>query len=188
MEKARVVIVGGGVVGCAIAASVSKSIEDVFVIEELPRIGMVTSSRNSGVIHSGIYYPPGSLKARHSVEGNRMTYEFCARNNVPHRKTGKYVVATCAAEEPKLEELLNRGRANGAEGLEIVSGDQMRRHEPHVQGRLALRVPSAGIVLTAFALVAWFALPAIRFVKFLIFGNGQQRPRPWPELNRRRRR
>ena len=146
MEKSRVVIVGGGVVGCAIAASVSKSIEDVFVIEELPRVGMATSSRNSGVIHSGIYYPPGSLKARHSVEGNRMTYEFCARHNVPHRKTGKYVVATCAEEEPKLEELLNRGRANGTEGLEIVSGDQMRRHEPHVQGRLALRVPSAGIV------------------------------------------
>ncbi len=146
MEKARVVIVGGGVIGCAIAAEVSRQTEDVFVLEELPRLGMVTSSRNSGVIHSGVYYSAGSLKARHCVEGNRLTYQFCASHNVPHRKTGKFIVATAPEEDIKLEELLGRGQENGVEGLEMITLTELRKHEPHVKGRSALRVPSTGIV------------------------------------------
>lgn len=146
MEQARVVIVGGGVVGCAIAAEVSKRYQDVFVLEQMPRVGLGASSRNSGVIHSGIYYPPGSLKARHCVDGNRLTYEFCAAHNVPHKKTGKFVVATTPKEKAQLEELLARGRANGALGLELVTAAELRRHEPHVHALAALRVPTAGIV------------------------------------------
>ncbi|MFQ5817006.1 MAG: NAD(P)/FAD-dependent oxidoreductase [Terriglobia bacterium] len=146
MEKAQVVIVGAGVVGCAIAAEVAKRTEDVFVLEQMPRAGMGASSRNSGVIHSGMYYPPGSLKARHCVAGNRLTYKFCAAHNVPHKKTGKFMVATTPEEEAKLTELRAQGQANGVAGLELISAAELRRHEPHVKGVAALRVPTAGIV------------------------------------------
>ena len=83
MDRANIVIIGGGVVGCAIAYALSSQWDDVFLLEALPKLGMLTSTRNSGVIHSGIYYPPGSLKARHCVRGNRLTHEFCAANRVP---------------------------------------------------------------------------------------------------------
>src|SRR5580704_6238687 len=105
MDQANVVIIGGGVVGCAIARAVSKSWSDVFVLEALPKIGMGASSRNSGVIHSGLYYPPGSLKARHCVRGNELTYEFCAAHGVPYRKTGKLVIAASPAETEELRAL-----------------------------------------------------------------------------------
>ena len=146
MEQARVVIVGGGVIGCAIAAEISKNTDDVFVLEELPRVGMATSSRNSGVIHSGIYYPTDSLKALHCVEGNRLTYEFAASHNVPHIRCGKLIVAVTPGEEAKLEELLALGRANGVGGLERVTMEEVHKHEPHVVGLSALRVPSTGII------------------------------------------
>jgi len=93
MDQVNILIIGGGVVGCAIAAEVSRRWQDVFVVERLPRVGMATSTRNSGVIHSGIYYPPGSLKARHCLAGNRMTFAFCEKHQVANRKTGKLVVA-----------------------------------------------------------------------------------------------
>ena len=96
-------------IGCAIAAEISKNTDDVFVLEELPRVGMATSSRNSGVIHSGIYYPTDSLKALHCVEGNRLTYEFAASHNVPHIRCGKLIVAVTSGEEAKLEEASRAG-------------------------------------------------------------------------------
>jgi glycerol-3-phosphate dehydrogenase len=148
MDRANIVIVGGGVVGCAIARAVSARWNDVFVLEALPKIGMATSSRNSGVIHSGIYYPPGSLKARHCVRGNRLTYEFCAAHSVPHRNTGKLVVATSAEEAKELAALVENGRANGVEGLRIVDRNAIRASEPHVQGFQAIEVPSTGIVVS----------------------------------------
>ena len=106
------------------------------------KLGMATSTRNSGVIHSGIYYPKGSLKARHCVEGNRLSYEFCAKHNVPYRKTGKLVVAANASEEPELEALAQRGRDNGVEGLTIVGPKEIHAREPHIRGTAALDVPS----------------------------------------------
>lgn len=120
MERANVVIVGGGIVGWAIASAVSKEWDDMFSLEQMPKLGMATGSRNSGVIHSGLYYPPGSLKARHALRGNRLTYEFCARHNVPHRNTGKLVVATTSEEEAELTALAERGRVNGVEGLRTI--------------------------------------------------------------------
>src|SRR5579862_4787730 len=113
MDQANVVIIGGGVVGCAIARELSASTSDVFLLERLPKLGMGASTRNSGVIHSGIYYPPGSLKARLCVEGNRMLHEFCAAHNVPHRNCGKLVVAHSSSQEIALERLAENGRANG---------------------------------------------------------------------------
>ncbi len=146
MEQARVIIVGGGVVGCAIAAEVSKKIDDVFILEELSQIGMVTSSRNSGVVHSGIYYPTNSLKARHCVKGNRLTFEFAASHNVPTKKSEKILIANTLNEEAELEELVNLGQANQVPGLERITIKEVHKHEPHVVGLSALRVPSTGII------------------------------------------
>lgn len=146
MDQANILIIGGGVVGCAIARQVAQRWQDVFVVEQNPRVGMATSSRNSGVIHSGIYYPKGSLKARHCVRGNRMMYEFCAKHKVPHRDCGKLVVATDAHEEADLIALKKHGEENGVEGLRLIKPEEMRAREPHIRGTMALDVPSAGIV------------------------------------------
>lgn len=146
MEQANIVIIGGGVVGCAIARALSTRWADVFLLEALPKLGMGASSRNSGVIHSGLYYPPGSLKARLCVRGNRLTHEFCAAHNVPLRRIGKLVVASSSAGSEKLRDLLGNGIANGVEGMRIVDRDAIRAREPHVDGFQAIEVPSAGIV------------------------------------------
>jgi L-2-hydroxyglutarate oxidase LhgO len=146
MEQANILIIGGGVIGCAIAHALSEKYPDVFLVEQNPRVGMATSSRNSGVIHSGIYYPKGSLKARLCVEGNRLAYEFCSQHNVPHRHTGKLVVAAGAHEEPELLALKKRGEDNGVAGLRIVGPAEILSREPHVLGTAALEVPSTGIL------------------------------------------
>src|SRR5579862_5237616 len=146
MDQANVVIIGGGVVGCAIARELSASTSDVFLLEQLPKLGMATSTRNSGVVHSGIYYPPGSLKARLCVEGNRLTKEFCAAHGAPHENCGKLVVATHESQVTELEKLAENGRANGVEGLRLVGPERIREREPHVRGIAALEVPSTGIV------------------------------------------
>ncbi len=146
MDQANILIIGGGVVGCAIAHEVSKRWQDVFLVEQFPKLGMATSTRNSGVNHSGIYYPKNSLKARHCVEGNRLTYEFCAKHNVPHRHTGKIVVASEAHEEAEFVALKKRGEDNGVEGLRIIGAAEICAREPHVKGVAALDVPSTGIV------------------------------------------
>ena len=146
MEQANIVIVGGGVVGCAIARALSMRWNDVFLLEALPRVGMGASSRNSGVIHSGLYYPPGSLKARHCLRGNQLTYEFCRAHAVPHRKCGKLVVASSPAEAAELSALMKNGEANGIENLRIIDRAAIRVREPHIEGFQAIEVPSTGIV------------------------------------------
>jgi glycerol-3-phosphate dehydrogenase len=146
MDQAKILIVGGGVVGCAIAQAVSARWEDVFLVEQNPKLGMATSSRNSGVVHSGIYYPKNSLKARHCIEGNRLTYEFCKKHNVPFRHTGKLVVAANAHEEADLETLKKKGEGNGVEGLRLIGPEEIRKREPHIRGSAAMVVPSTGIV------------------------------------------
>lgn len=146
MDRANIVIIGGGVVGCAIARAASAKWTDVFLLEQMPKLGMGASSRNSGVIHSGLYYTPGSLKASLCVRGNKLTYEFCAAHGVAHRNTGKLVVATSHEQEPKLAELIERGRANGVQGLRIIDAAAIRAREPHIAGTVAIEVPSTGIV------------------------------------------
>jgi glycerol-3-phosphate dehydrogenase len=134
------------VVGCAIARSLAEKWDDVFLLEALPKLGMGASSRNSGVIHSGLYYAQGSLKARHCLRGNPLTYEFCAAHGVPHRKTGKLVVASYAKETEELSALLENGRRNGVEDLRIIDHAAIRSREPHIEGLQAIEVPSTGIV------------------------------------------
>jgi len=145
MDRANVLIVGGGVVGCAVAEALSRRWADIFLVEKNPKFGMATSSRNSGVIHSGIYYPKDSWKAKLCVAGNRLTKEFCVRHKVPHRTTGKLVVAKDAGEEAELLALKKKGEENGVEGLRLIDAVEIRRQEPHVKGHAALEVPSTGI-------------------------------------------
>ena len=156
MDRVNVVIIGGGVVGCAIACELSGRMEDVFLVEQSPRLGMATSTRNSGVIHSGIYYPPAFLKARFCVEGNRLTKEFCAARGVPHNNCGKIVVAQSQSEIAELEALAANGQANGVEGLKLVGPERIRQREPHIKAAAALEVPSTAIV-SAEELVKAFA-------------------------------
>lgn len=146
MDQANILIIGGGVVGCAIAHAVSAKWQDVFLVEQNPKLGMATSSRNSGVIHSGIYYPKNSLKARHCIEGNHLMYDFCKRHNVPHRHTGKLVVAANDHEQADLEALFRHGMENGVEGLRLIGPEEIRKREPHIAGSAAIEVPSTGIV------------------------------------------
>lgn len=146
MDQANILIIGGGVVGCAIAQSLSQRWQDVFLVEQFPKLGMATSSRNSGVNHSGIYYPKNSLKARLCVDGNKLLYEFCAKHKVPFRHCGKLVVAADAHEEAELFALKKRGEDNGVEGLRMIGADEIRKREPHIKGCAALDVPSTGIV------------------------------------------
>jgi glycerol-3-phosphate dehydrogenase len=146
MDKVNILIVGGGVIGCAIASVVSQKWDDVFLVEQFPKLGMATSTRNSGVNHSGIYYPKNSLKAKLCVEGNRLTYEFCEKNKVPYRHCGKLVVAADAHEEAELLALKKKGEDNGVEGLRLIGADEIRKKEPHIKGVAALDVPSTGIV------------------------------------------
>jgi glycerol-3-phosphate dehydrogenase len=159
MDQTNILIIGGGLLGCAIAEALSREWQDVFLVEQFPKLGMATSTRNSGVIHSGIYYPKDSLKARHCVAGNILTKEFCKKHNVPHRITGKLVIAKEPREEPELLALKKRGEDNGVEGLRLIDSAGIRAREPHVQGSAALDVPSTGIcsseeLLHAFARIA----------------------------------
>src|SRR5262249_57529839 len=120
MDQANILIIGGGVVGCAIAREVSQRRQDVFLVEQNPKLGMATSTRNSGVNHSGIYYPKNSLKARFCIEGNKLLYEFCAKHKVPFRHCGKLVVAAAAHEEERLLALKKPRQDNLLQGFHLV--------------------------------------------------------------------
>jgi len=142
-----VAIIGGGIVGLAVALEISKRFPRLrlLLLEKEDRVGQHQSSHNSGVIHSGVYYKPGSLKAKLCVEGARAMVEFCRAHGIPHQVCGKVIVAACEDEFPGLVELRRRGEANGLTGLQLIGPEQLREIEPHASGLRALLVPSAGI-------------------------------------------
>ena len=146
MERVDVAVIGGGVTGLASARAIARRGLSTCVLERHARPGLDTSTHNSGVIHAGLYYPPGSLKARLCVEGRRMMYEFCARHGVPHVHSGKLVVAHDEQEIHQLEALQRRGTENGVEGLAIVDRAFIVAREPAVNTRFALWSPDSGIV------------------------------------------
>jgi len=146
LERIDVAVVGGGVTGLASARAIAQRGLSVCVLERHPRPGMDTSTHNSGVIHAGLYYPAGTLKARLCVEGRELLYEFCARHHIPHVRSGKLVVAHDEDEIAQLEALQKRGTDNGVEGLEIVDRAFIVAREPAVNTRFALWSPDSGIV------------------------------------------
>jgi L-2-hydroxyglutarate oxidase LhgO len=142
----QVLVVGAGVVGLAIGRAAALRGHDVVVAEATSGIGNGVSSRNSEVVHAGIYYPTGSLRARHSTRGRRMLYEFCASHGVAHNKCGKLIVATNAGELAKVESLKTQGETNGVEGLEMIGGNAARALEAELFCVGALSSPESGII------------------------------------------
>ena len=142
-----VAIIGGGAVGLATAmALATRHRGRVVVLETEDRLAAHQTGHNSGVIHSGLYYKPGSLKARLCTEGRELLYRFCQEQAIPYERCGKIVVATCESELPALAELQRRGAANGLGELAQLSIDQLREHEPHVTGVAGAYVSQTGIV------------------------------------------
>ncbi|MGB9702813.1 MAG: NAD(P)/FAD-dependent oxidoreductase [Candidatus Kapaibacteriota bacterium] len=142
----EIVIIGAGVVGLAIAAELSKTNKNVLLVEKMPTFGNGTSSRNSEVIHSGIYYPTNSLKATLCVEGNRLMYEWCDKYNVPHNKIGKFIVAVNSEDEENLYKLYEQGNINSVNTLEFISSNKLKNLEPNISSTLAIFSPTTGIV------------------------------------------
>ena len=146
MDKQDVVVIGAGVVGLAIARLLAMYGRDVLVVEKAASFGTETSSRNSEVIHSGIYYPAGSLKALSCVQGAAALYEYCRIKSVPFRRMGKLIIATEPAQEDRLRTYLAQGQKNGVEGLDIIGADELSVREPDVRGVAALWSPHTGIL------------------------------------------
>src|SRR5918992_85233 len=141
-------VIGGGIVGLAVARELTRRRPDLkaVVLERATQPATGQTGANSGVIHGGIYYAPGSLKARLCVEGAAEMYEFCERHEIRHERCGKVIVARHEGELARLDELERRGIANGVPGLRRLSGEELREIEPHCRGVAALHSPATGIV------------------------------------------
>src|SRR5687768_5155256 len=144
----RLIVIGGGIVGLATAKKLLARFPDLrlTVLEKEARVGQHQSTHNSGVLHAGLYYAPGSIKARLAVSGIREMVEFCRHHRIAHEICGKLVVATNEAEKARLEALHLRGQQNGLQGLQMLGPEAMREIEPHAAGVAGLRVPEEGIV------------------------------------------
>jgi (S)-2-hydroxyglutarate dehydrogenase len=149
----NVIIIGGGAVGLGVALEITRRFprQKLLLVEKEDKVARHQSGHNSGVIHSGVYYKPGSLKARLCVAGAAAMVEFCREHGIPHNVCGKVIVATGEQELPRLEELRKRGEANGLTGLRPIGCEELRELEPHASGLQALLVPSTGV--TDYALV-----------------------------------
>jgi L-2-hydroxyglutarate oxidase LhgO len=145
-ESAQVVVVGAGVVGLAVALTLAQIPRDVLIVEANPSLGTGTSARGSSVIHAGLYYPEGSLKARTCVRGRQLLYAYAARRGVPVRKTGKLIVACSSAELAALERLQSQAQKNGVEDLRLLTWSEVRDLEPALAVRAALLSPQTGII------------------------------------------
>ena len=143
-----IAIVGGGIVGLSTAFTLAQRYSGlgITVFEKEDDIAQHQTGHNSGVIHSGIYYRPGSLRARMAVQASQRMMDFCAEHGVPYDRCGKVIVATAGSQVPALEELLRRGEANGVPGVRMVGPEELKELEPYATGIRALHVPSAGIV------------------------------------------
>ena len=146
VERVDCVVIGAGVVGLAVARALALHGREVLVLEAQDAIGTQTSARNSEVIHAGLYYPKGSLKATLCVEGKAMLYRYCAERGVAHRRCGKLLVATTPAQVGQLNAILQSGMENGVTDLVRLSAQEATQLEPNLQCLAALHSPSTGIV------------------------------------------
>ena len=147
MERIGTAVVGGGAVGCAVAWELARAgMRNLFVLEKLPRVGEAQSGRNSGVVHAGIYYRTGSLKAQLCLEGNALMFELCRAHGVPVERVGKLVVAADPTEVEPLEAVHRQAAANGVPGVRMLTAHETRGLEPNVEVAAALHVPTTGIV------------------------------------------
>jgi L-2-hydroxyglutarate oxidase LhgO len=146
MDKVECVVIGAGVIGLAIARRLALAGREVIILEAAEDIGTVTSSRNSEVIHAGIYYKAGSLMARMCVDGKRALYKYCAERGIPHRNCGKLIVATTPNETAKLQSIRAHAEANGVIDLQTLDGEAARALEPALNCDAALLSPSTGII------------------------------------------
>ena len=146
-ESFDVAVIGGGIVGLGVGREITRRFPRLrlVVLEKEARVGAHQSGHNSGVIHSGVYYKPGSLKAKLCVTGAAAMVEFCREHGVPFAVCGKVIVATTAAQMPRLQDLLERGQANGVAGLRMLGPEELREFEPHASGVAALLVPGTGV-------------------------------------------
>ncbi len=146
MDKVEITVIGAGVVGLAIARELATRGKSVLILEKNEMVGMESSSRNSCIIHAGIYYPTGSSKARLCVEGKKLLYAYCEKMNIAHNRTGKLIVASTQEEENQLELILQQAKANKVTDLEFITQDKLRQLEPNVKASKALFSPSTGII------------------------------------------
>lgn len=146
MDEVEAVVVGAGVVGLACARALARDGREVVVLEAAEAIGTGTSARNSEVIHAGLYYQPGSRKARLCVEGRERLYAYAAERGVPHRRVGKLIVATEPGQEAALQAMRDRAEACGVHDLQPLTADQAQAREPALRCAAALWSPSTGIV------------------------------------------
>jgi L-2-hydroxyglutarate oxidase len=142
-----ILVIGGGIIGTATALSLQNSSKlNILLIEAEEKLASHQTGNNSGVIHSGLYYKPGSLKTKNCTDGRELLYNFCAEQNIPHQKCGKIVVATNDSELTALDELFKRGIANGLTGIKKLSANEIKNYEPHTTGIAGIFVPQTGIV------------------------------------------
>lgn len=144
--KAKVVIIGGGVIGLSIFSKLTEIENEVYLFEKQGNLALETSSHNSGVIHSGIHYQPGTLKAKLAVSGNKELYEICKYNSIECKRLGKLTVATNEEEIKILEKLYDNGKKNGVEQIGILDSEEINKHEPGVKALMALFTPTSGII------------------------------------------
>ncbi|GAB4294768.1 MAG: NAD(P)/FAD-dependent oxidoreductase [Marinilabiliales bacterium] len=142
----NITIIGAGVVGLAIAAELSKYYTDIYVIERHLKFGQETSSRNSEVIHSGIYYPQGSLKAKMCVEGKTLLYQYCNEKNIPHKAIGKLIVATDKEEVIQLETIYKQAKSNGVNDHKLLNLEETKALEPNINAFTSIFFPTTGII------------------------------------------
>ncbi len=156
MEEIEIAIIGAGVVGLAIGAELAQAGKEVYIFERNDTFGQETSSRNSEVIHAGIYYPSDSLKAKTCVEGNVLLYTICEKYGIPYKKRGKLIVAVSQDETDALEKLFERGKENSARNLKLIGKSELKKLEPYVNGIGAIYSPTSGVI-DSHSLMRYFA-------------------------------
>lgn len=167
---AEITIIGAGIIGLAIAERISENHKNVFLIEKHPSFGQETSSRNSEVIHAGIYYPAKSLKSKLCVEGKRLLYDYCKRYEVPFNNCGKLIVATSEDEIPVIENIRQNALKNGVNDLEMFDRDRIAEMEPEIFALKALFSPSTGIV-DSHALMKQYETNTIKNGSQIVYGS-----------------